>query len=644
MANNFAGDTNCKGWWQFEPEALTVDSMGLDADWTVYSDVVVDTVYRSEGLGSAYFDGVDDYLVLANADLVAGFPLKSGDATKYISVTGRVRFAAVNAVSIYKKGYQEHTFYIGLKANAGGPEWCIGVGTGAYPTIERHYSGYTPSINRWYHFGVTYRDDTKAYVMRVYDYTAAAVVFTMTGNGTADVQVTEQDLRIGYPNVGDSFPSMWLDEVVVFGDLLSTDEIDQIRAGTYIMELPHAGDPIPETPLAADPAETIIVAPWYGIGIWPIKEKLRFNTEILQSHDRTEQRIAKRMGIPRQEVAVSFLLRDYGDVAKWDNLMHEYGKGRWPVPIWWEAREHMDNIAAGAGAITIDTSYADYRANSLAMIFQRDNAEMVVVDTVAADTLTLDGVTSRAYAGRKLIMPCRYGYIKGVADKEAHVGGAATVDVTFAVQDNDTAITGWTAPLTYDGLDVLTTPSYMGTGHTHGEEHDPDAVYLDAGTGYFEVRSNSTFNEVTQEHVWHIQSRADAWALRQFLHDKKGRQGVFLVPTFREDITLSRDYTAGTTVYVVNKSYVTMGLNTLRKYVAFRPAGAAIVVREVAGISAVSATEESITINADAGVAQAAGTTLCWVDLCRLADDDVTINWRKAGSCSCATNLVRVTE
>ncbi|OHB65751.1 MAG: hypothetical protein A2Y76_01615 [Planctomycetes bacterium RBG_13_60_9] len=642
--NNFAGDANCKGWWQFEPEALAVDTMVLN-DWTsLAGDPVVDVVQRHEGLGSLYLDG-SSWLELADASLGAGFPLKSGDANKIISVAGRVRFVSVtNEIVIFKKGYQDDTFTIGLKEDAGDPEWAIGVGTGVYPTIEWHCSGYTPVVNRWYHFGVTYRDDTKAYVMRVYDYAAAAVVFTMSGNGTADVQVTGQALIIGYPNIGDSYFTGWLDELVVFNDILSTDEIDQIRAGTYIMELPAAGDPPADTPLAVYVPEVITMAPWYGIACWPIKERLRFNTEILQSHDRTEQRIAKRMGIPRQVVTIPFLLRDYTDAAKLDNILHEWGKDRWPVPIWWEAREHADNMAAGAGTITIDTSYADYRDGSHAMIFQRDNAEVVTVDTVAAGSLTLDGVTANAYAGSKWIMPCRYGYILDVADKEQYVGGAAKVDITFAIQDNDTAIAGWTAPMTYDGYDILTKPSYMGTGHTHTEGHDPDTVLIDAPAGRFEVRGNSTYNEVTQEHVWQIQTRADAWALRQLLHAKKGRQGVFLIPTFRNDITLSRAYTAGLTIYVVNRGYMTMGLNALRTYVALRPPGGAIQVRQVTNIAAVSATEEAFTLDGASATIFPAGSHLCWVDICRLADDNVAINWRKWGSCSCSADLVRVTE
>ncbi len=85
-----------------------------------------------------------------------------------------------------------------------------------------------------------------------------------------------------------------------------------------------------------------------------------------------------------------------------------------------------------------------------------------------------------------------------------------------------------------------------------------------------------------------------------------------------------------------------MGLNALRTYLAFRPPGASIIPRKVTAIDAVSETEEKITINTAPGVAFGPGSALCWIDLCRLTNDEVQIEWHKRNTLTCVIPLTKV--
>ena len=332
------------------------------------------------------------------------------------------------------------------------------------------------------------------------------------------------------------------------------------------------------------------------------------------------------------------------DVASLDPALARLGQEAWPVPCGSRCSQLEAGLAAGATSIPIDTAYADYRASSYALLWSSPTlAEIVSVSTVAAASLTI-AATANAFDAGAWVMPCRRGYLVP-AEKRKYVGPAAVVDMTFEVVDNAavTRTVDETAALTtYDGYEVLIDPvRYAASQWT--ESIDPDAVRQDSGTGIFEVRSNSDFNEVTQDHGWQCATKQAAWLVRQFLHAVRGRQVAFLVPTWRKDLTLSRAAGgADTTLYVVNRGFATMGLNTLRTYVMFRPAGAAPVVRKVTGIAAVSATEESIEVNTAPG-AFAAGTDFCWVDKCRLGADDIEIEWRGRGKMGCNTRFVRVT-
>ncbi|MEN6424009.1 MAG: hypothetical protein ABFE13_01500 [Phycisphaerales bacterium] len=395
---------------------------------------------------------------------------------------------------------------------------------------------------------------------------------------------------------------------------------------------------------------TVEFAPAFWPWTWPVVETLLFNTEILEGHDRTEQRIARHGGVPRQQFRTSILVEGDGEAAAFDAVLHGWLKRMWPVPLWPQAVRHTASLAAGTGEISLDTRYAEFHDDSYGLVWQGDlqrrsasgRYEILKIASVTDTGLTLGTDLAHDFIGGKWIMPLRQGYCLSAATKQRFLGGSALVEMAWLVVDAD-AVTGHVAAMSYDGLEILLEPAFV-DGDAHREVHDGDVAVLDAGTGPFVVVSNSDENLIRQRHIWQCTTAARCWSLRQFLHAIRGPQTAFLVPTFRSDITLTRPAgTADTSLYVRNRGFTrNMGVNPLRIYVALRPALAPILVRKVAGLSVVSTAEEKIDLDAAPGQAFPAGETLSWVDKCRLADDAVEWQWRDRGELSCSVELVRV--
>lgn len=391
------------------------------------------------------------------------------------------------------------------------------------------------------------------------------------------------------------------------------------------------------------------LAPLVGRWTWPITERLRFLTQILAGHDRTEQRIAHRctaagLAVPGQ--SFSTRLAVFGDeaVARMEAILDGWLKQTWPIPVWPMAQRHTAALPADSSAIAIDTRWCDYRADGLAMIWQSEDAyEVVVVDSVAESALTLKDGTLAAYSGPKWILPCRIGWVTSIANVERY-GGGLIVNLTWETDGADlAAVSGYVAAMEYDGMTVLTDPA-LGFQGSFNSSHDADFAVLGGDTGPFEIVSNSTVNETAQDHGWVCRTLEAAWKLRQFLHAMRGRQSAFLVPTFRRDLVLTRPAAPSDTVlYVANRGLTAnRSADSQRTYLAFRPAGSSIVVRPVTGIAELSAAEETITLYSSAGVAAAAGAILCWVDKCRLASDEVVFEWLGRGRMTCSAQFVRV--
>ena len=232
--NDFTGDANVVALWRFENGALTTDSKG--ANTLTNSGVGGDTTNYKEGLASALFNAVSDVLYRADADLDAGFPFKSGDTTKKITVCGWFRPTSLIAfnrwlVSKYRWSDNERSFGIFVDDASNAISLSIGYNSGASYEELNHAS--TLIVNTWYHFGITFDDSDKSYRIRIWDDTAGAILgVDKTGTATNNMYAGAAPFAIG-KGESDNALSAQVDEIVVFNDILTAAEIDQIRGGTY---------------------------------------------------------------------------------------------------------------------------------------------------------------------------------------------------------------------------------------------------------------------------------------------------------------------------------------------------------------------------------------------------------------------------
>jgi len=378
---------------------------------------------------------------------------------------------------------------------------------------------------------------------------------------------------------------------------------------------------------------------------WPVSERLEWNTGILTAADGSEQRLARRRP-PRQMITYEWVCRDRTQSQILETILHRWLHRSWFVPIWPEAERRAAALTAGATEIAIDTRYADFRAASRAVVYSDpDHAEVVRIASKTDDALTIAPALAGTYPAGQWVMPCRLGYPIAPAIRQRYTGGGALVELTYAVTDN-TIVTGHTAALSYGGYEVVTDPAWL-TEEVFGERYDGGVTIVDSGLGNLKLAPGSRhFNIVTQDYGRRHADKAAAWATRQWLHAINGRQTAFLVPTFQADFLLTRAVApADVTIYVANRGRAArMGVNALRTYLAFRPVDATLIPRQITGMATISTSEETMTLAAAPGAAFAAGTTLCWVDLCRLASDTAEFQWHAPGRSLCDLPLVRVTQ
>lgn len=235
MANNFSGDSNCVALYRFENGALTTDSKDSNALTGNSPAPTVDTSDFQEGAACVDLEAgvVRDWFWRNDADLSSDFPFKNGTSNQTISAAFWAKFESFPGGSglavISKSGWYDASFNF---RQVGASSMSLGVYAGGW---EYYTFATALTTARWYHIAFTYQNSDKTYRIRIWDDTAGALLGAdKAGTGTKNVPVTANNLSVG-AGISDGTQAFdgKLDEVVIFNDVLTVEEIDAIRGGTY---------------------------------------------------------------------------------------------------------------------------------------------------------------------------------------------------------------------------------------------------------------------------------------------------------------------------------------------------------------------------------------------------------------------------
>lgn len=245
MANIFTNDSNCKALWRFENGALTTDSKGTNT-LTNNNTVVADTVNFKEGAASANLESSSSqYFSITNANLNAGFPLKSNDTNKIISVCCWIRMESYPTSSVGCEIFAKYNFssqrciVLGFASGANNGLIVLSIGYNSGTSFESVTHGTQLSLATFYHITATFNNSGYSYTLRIKDTNGNTVGTDLTGNMTLDVNgisLNTYALQIGC--ISSSGTPLWfydglIDELVVFDDIITATEATQIAQGVY---------------------------------------------------------------------------------------------------------------------------------------------------------------------------------------------------------------------------------------------------------------------------------------------------------------------------------------------------------------------------------------------------------------------------
>jgi len=219
----------------FSPEAsASCTQVYVEVNYT--PSITYDSGDKKEGTHSIDLENSSaQYCEIADADLDAGFPGKNGTSEQSFSVCFWAKFETVYAYEriIGKWTNGSIRSWGAVLSDANKVMFFIGYGGGTSYTAITFNTAVT--TGRWYHIALTYDASTNSMKIRIWDDTAGALLDSnATGTAGGDMQSTTGPLQIGRePSTSSYLYDGKFDETPFFNDVLTDDEIDQIRQGIY---------------------------------------------------------------------------------------------------------------------------------------------------------------------------------------------------------------------------------------------------------------------------------------------------------------------------------------------------------------------------------------------------------------------------
>lgn len=297
-----------------------------------------------------------------------------------------------------------------------------------------------------------------------------------------------------------------------------------------------------------------------------IQEQLRFLTDIMVSHDGTEQVMSSRLA-PRSSVSFSVRHSRDEERTRLYNLLLGAQHLLQGIQLWWQSRELTSPALSANTILQCNTANMEIEVGStLSVVLPNRTSFEVDVAAFDATTITLSQAVGTDLPNRTNIMPIRFGYGSERARLSTYAVNLEEMRVQFDLIDYENI---GAIDMAYfdvhpvDGLPIITHPLYF-QGNTRRGGIESDQNRLDSQTGTIATTRSALLSRPQQDVLVHCTSLADQHAWRQFLHFVRGSWGKFYIPTGTNDLPLSSALSLGGNTFVIPNMGVANFINNVQ--------------------------------------------------------------------------------
>lgn len=350
-----------------------------------------------------------------------------------------------------------------------------------------------------------------------------------------------------------------------------------------------------------------------------------YKTEEFVSRSGKEQRRALRHN-PR--FASEFTITPMrGKLSQFDTIMAGWQNRPFVMPDYTEYVELASSASAATHEIVVSEAqeWVHVGAN---IVLDDGTLDLHVITEVTGTTLTVAPVLNRDWAAGTRVYLGYPGYISSTitADNITNMVGNAKIRFE-ALPATTVRPEPPVAASTHNGFELfLKKPNWAGAPQV--EFSMPvESVDYDRGTNAFYRLIDFSFRSVKATYLG--RTRNEVRAIRQFFDRMRGRQGEFYAPTWKPDMEIAGNVSAGAFDITVSGTDVFDYLNgdTVYRRIALVKNDGTILYRTISTMSSVAGSTVLTCTSSWPAVNASDVLMICWLPRWTLASDILTVTW-----------------
>lgn len=365
-----------------------------------------------------------------------------------------------------------------------------------------------------------------------------------------------------------------------------------------------------------------------SLPVWTIRpnwkegvlERLEWLTDVITSEVGVEQRRSVRQS-PRRSFEIT-VNPTRGERTYLDLLMHRLGSNEWLFPLWHDQGVLTATAALGTQTLAMDTTFREFRDGDYALLYRSAFVwEVVQVSGITDASIGLSAKTAAAWPRGTKVFPLRRATVQADTSISALTTRTGQSVLLFQLNEaNDFPEDTGDLPMYQGSPMILQEPNRsqeITTAHTRLAFERDGQIGLryrvdDAGRAF-----------AAQSHNWMIQGREAQAQFRSMLYYLRGQQRMVWLPTFNDDLTISRPIAQGGTrgdILKVGIGYVGGPIPGRARFWTGKE-----IVLHAAMVAPLSTDEERLAFTGPVLNAYPAGSTWSFVEPARLNSDTIEI-------------------
>lgn len=285
----------------------------------------------------------------------------------------------------------------------------------------------------------------------------------------------------------------------------------------------------------------------------PVKEKLTYWTQVIETYSGKEQRISLRR-YPRWELSYD-ILNEKQTVNVFDSYMVQWSGRQFLLPMWQEKVRLARAASPGATTVFVDDN-SPFDVGELAILWSApDKSETFEVNAVSGNNVSFLTPVSREFNTSAFLMPAKFGRVKTPLAADFITGTVFSFGATIEPKQALYDLVPTPYPETYNGYQVVPFKHDFNDPMRH--EYERRFEEYDNGLGQYDYKDrHGKVHERFSKNRILLYGRQEVKDFKNWLASVKGRAVPFYISMEEDQLTPSRQITGGqSNVFLSNYYY-----------------------------------------------------------------------------------------